>query len=124
MLFTQIEFFFFLAAVFAAVLLVRNHRAQKAILLVASYYFYAYWDWRFAGLLLACTAINYWLAGRMEGSSPARRKQLVTVALVYSLGVLGLFKYFNFFRRHITYITGGATAPELMFRNAFAGCEN
>ncbi len=97
MLFTQIEFFFFLAAVFAAVLLVKNHGTQKLILLAASYYFYAYWDWRFAGLLLACTAVNYWLAGRMEGSSPKRRKQLVTIALVYSLGVLGLFKYFNFF---------------------------
>jgi alginate O-acetyltransferase complex protein AlgI len=33
----------------------------------------------------------------MEGSSPARRKLLVTIALVYSLGILGLFKYFNFF---------------------------
>lgn len=97
MLFTQIEFFFLLAAVFAAILLVRNHRAQKALLLVASYYFYAYWDWRFAGLLLACTAVNYWLSGLMDGSSPARRKLLVTIALVYSLGILGLFKYFNFF---------------------------
>jgi alginate O-acetyltransferase complex protein AlgI len=92
MLFTQIEFFFFLAAAFAAILLVKNHRAQKALLLVASYYFYAYWDWRFAGLLLACTAVNYWLSGLMEGSSPARRKLLVTIALVYSLGILGLFK--------------------------------
>jgi alginate O-acetyltransferase complex protein AlgI len=97
MLFTQIEFYFLIAAVFAAILAVRNHRAQKAILLAASYYFYAYWDWRFAGLLLACTAVNHWLAGRMEGSCPRRRKRLVTVALVYSLGVLGLFKYFNFF---------------------------
>ncbi len=97
MLFTQIEFFFLLAAAFAAILLVKNHRAQKALLLVASYYFYAYWDWRFAGLLLACTAVNYWLSGLMEGSSPARRKLLVTIALVYSLGILGLFKYFNFF---------------------------
>ena len=97
MLFTQIEFFFLLAAAFAAILLVKNHRAQKALLLVASSYFYAYWDWRFAGLLLACTAVNYWLSGLMEGSSPARRKLLVTIALVYSLGILGLFKYFNFF---------------------------
>jgi len=97
MLFTQIEFFFLLAAVFAAILLVKNHRAQKALLLIASYYFYAYWDWRFAGLLLACTAVNYWLSGLMEGSSSSRRKLLVTIALVYSLGVLAVFKYFNFF---------------------------
>jgi alginate O-acetyltransferase complex protein AlgI len=97
MLFTQIEFFIFLAAVFTAILVVRNHRARKAILLLASYYFYAYWDWRFAGLLLACTAVNHLLAGLMEGSGERRRKLLVTIALVYSLGLLGLFKYFNFF---------------------------
>jgi alginate O-acetyltransferase complex protein AlgI len=97
MLFTQIEFFFLLAAVFAAILLVKNHRVQKALLLIASYYFYAYWDWRFAGLLLACTVVNFWLSGLMEGSNSSRRKLLVTIALVYSLGVLAVFKYFNFF---------------------------
>lgn len=97
MLFTQIEFYFFFAAVFAAVLVVKNHAARKLVLLAASYYFYAYWDWRFAGLLLACTVVNHWLAGRMEGRDAKQRKRLVTIALVYSLGVLGLFKYFNFF---------------------------
>lgn len=97
MLFTQIEFYFFFAAVYAAILIVSNHRSQKLVLLAASYYFYAYWDWRFAGLLFASTVINYGLSGMMEGSNPSRRKLLVTLALVYSLGVLVLFKYFNFF---------------------------
>lgn len=98
MLFTQIEFYFLLAAVFAAVLLARNHSARKWILLAASYYFYAYWDWRFAGLLLSCTAVNYWVAKRLElAGETAARKWLMAVSLGYSLGVLGFFKYFNFF---------------------------
>ncbi|MDF1852690.1 MAG: MBOAT family protein [Verrucomicrobiales bacterium] len=97
MLFTQIEFYFFLFAVFGSILLIRNYALQKWVLLLASYYFYAYWDWRFAGLLLSCTAVNYFLAGRMAGASPKHKKGLITVSLVYSLGVLGFFKYFNFF---------------------------
>ncbi len=98
MLFTQIEFCFLIVAVFAALLLVRNFRAQKLILLAASYYFYAYWDWRFVGLLLSCTAINWWLAGRMERTSSLRlRKTLIWISVAYSLAVLGFFKYFNFF---------------------------
>ncbi len=98
MLFTQIEFYFFFAVVFAVLLVARSFAIQKLVLLVASYYFYAYWDWRFAGLLLACTAVNYWLAGRMERSdNPGFRKLLVALSLVYSLGVLAYFKYFNFF---------------------------
>jgi alginate O-acetyltransferase complex protein AlgI len=98
MLFTQIEFYFLLVAVFAAVLMVRNHSARKWILLMASYYFYAYWDWRFAGLLLSCTAVNYWVANRLAlNEGIVARKWLLTISLVYSLGVLGFFKYFNFF---------------------------
>jgi alginate O-acetyltransferase complex protein AlgI len=98
MLFTQIEFFVLFAAVFTAVILVKNHRAQKAILLVASYYFYSYWDWRFAGLLFSCTAINWWLAARMVQTESQRTKKiLICLSVGYSLTVLGFFKYFNFF---------------------------
>lgn len=97
MIFTQIEFYFFLAAIFAAMLIIRSYPARKLILLLASYYFYAYWDWRFAGLLLSCTAINYWLAGQMKDAPNSRRRWLIGASLIYSLGVLGFFKYFNFF---------------------------
>lgn len=111
MLFTQIEFYFFFAAVYVSILIVRNHRAQKLVLIAASYYFYAYWDWRFAGLLFASTVINYALSAMMEGSSPPRRKLLVTIAVFYSLGVLGLFKYFNFFIDSFRTMVGLPTDP-------------
>lgn len=107
MLFTQIEFYFLLAAVFAAVVIVKNHAAQKWILLLASYYFYAYWDWRFAGLLFSCTAVNYWVANRLaltEGT--VARKCLLATTMIYSLGVLGFFKYFNFFTESFRTLLG------------------
>lgn len=98
MLFTQIEFFVFLAAIVMAVLLVWNFSARKWILLGASYYFYAYWDWRFAGLLLLCTLVNFVAAACISRSESERvRRVWLAGALVYSLGVLCYFKYLGFF---------------------------
>lgn len=98
MLFTQIEFVIFAAVVFALVASIRNHTAHKLFLLAASYYFYAYWDWRFLGLISLLTAVNYLTGiglGRTRATRP--RKIMLAAALVCSLGLLGFFKYFNFF---------------------------
>ena len=65
---------------------------------MASYYFYALWDWRLVGVLLAMTAINF-VAGRCIAHSEHRRARhgWLIVASTLSLGVLGLAKYANFF---------------------------
>jgi D-alanyl-lipoteichoic acid acyltransferase DltB (MBOAT superfamily) len=72
--------------------------AKKNILLVASYYFYMCWDWRFAGLILTITVINYFIGPKIaeEGDSK-RKKAWLAVSLVSSLGILAYFKYANFF---------------------------
>ena len=88
----------FLGAVIAFLLTARNHRARKLFLLAASYYFYAYWDWRFLGLILASTLIDYSVGLCLKRTTvPAKRKLLLIVSLVCNLGLLGFFKYFNFF---------------------------
>ncbi len=72
--------------------------SKRLWLLVASYYFYAYWDYRFCGLLLLSTVVDYWVALWMDQSRSDRvRRALLVVSLCVNLGVLGLFKYFNFF---------------------------
>ena len=98
MLFTQIEFFVLLAVVLGFCAAVRSHSVRKWLLLAASYYFYAYWDWRFCGLILGSTLIDY-IAGRMMGRSvrPLRRRAWLLLSLCANLGALGFFKYFNFF---------------------------
>ena len=74
------------------------HRAQNWLLLVASYYFYASWDWRFLGLLLASTIVDYSCGRLIEASpDPRRRKTLLCLSLGFNLTLLGFFKYFNFF---------------------------
>ena len=98
MLFTQLEFPIFFVVVLLAAWSCRRRTTRNALLLIASHYFYAYWDYRFCGLLVLSTVVDYWVALWMSQSESDRvRRQLVTVSVVVNLGVLGFFKYFNFF---------------------------
>ncbi|MGB1708227.1 MAG: MBOAT family O-acyltransferase, partial [Rubripirellula sp.] len=68
------------------------------MLLIASYYFYAYWDYRFCSLLALSTVVDYCIARAMVRSSgTVFRRALLITSLAVNLGVLGFFKYFNFF---------------------------
>ena len=75
---------------------------QNAFLVLASYVFYAYWDWRFLGLLVGMSLLSYGVGqvltnatgGGIRGTS---RKILLWAAIVIDLGILGFFKYYNFF---------------------------
>jgi D-alanyl-lipoteichoic acid acyltransferase DltB (MBOAT superfamily) len=97
MLFTDLSFWAFFAAVFLAYV-VLPHKGQNRMLLVASYAFYAAWDWRFLSLILASTVIDYIVGLRLHAAQDdARRKQLLYVSLGANLGMLGVFKYFDFF---------------------------
>ena len=98
MLFTQPIFFLFFAFVFALYWSLRNLSARKALLLIASYAFYAAWDWRFLGLILLSTIVDYLVALKIEESaSHKRKKRFLLISLIVNLGMLALFKYFNFF---------------------------
>jgi alginate O-acetyltransferase complex protein AlgI len=99
MLFVESRFFVFFLVVFLVHWLLPWHRARKVWLLAASYVFYAAWDWRFLGLILASTAID-WFAGRgvFRAAEHTRRRRLwLIVSLAGNLGLLGFFKYYNFF---------------------------
>src|SRR6267154_2673575 len=75
-----------------------GHRAQNIFLLTASYFFYAWWDWRFLALMIGSTTIDYLIAQRIapRDANPKRKSWLI-FSLVVNFGVLGVFKYFNFF---------------------------
>ncbi|MCG6168597.1 MBOAT family protein [Leptospira sp. FAT2] len=77
-------------------------------LLVVSYYFYMSWDWRFGGLILLSTVIDFVLAARIHSSQNQRtRFILITVSLVLNLVfILGFFKYYNFFADSINLFLG------------------
>ncbi len=97
MVFNSLHFIWFFIIVYAAYR-VLPHRPQNWLLLVASYYFYGSWDWRFLGLLIASTIVDFSCALALDRSrSPRRRRTLLCLSLGFSLTLLGFFKYFNFF---------------------------
>lgn len=98
MLFNQFEFIILFVVTMLFLVMVKNFRLQKIYLLVVSYYFYGYWDWRFLSLIVVYTLVHWYAAIRIADSkSPAVRRFWMVVALVFSLGALGFFKYYNFF---------------------------
>jgi D-alanyl-lipoteichoic acid acyltransferase DltB (MBOAT superfamily) len=75
-----------------------GHKGQNWLLLGASYIFYGWWDYRFAFLLLATSILDYWLALRIDESRNAKsRKFFLISSISANMGVLCIFKYFNFF---------------------------
>jgi D-alanyl-lipoteichoic acid acyltransferase DltB (MBOAT superfamily) len=97
MVFNSLHFVAFFLVVYG-LYRVLPHRAQNVMLLIASYYFYGVWDWRFLSLLWGSTIIDYSCARAIARTDdPARRRWWLLLSLVFNLGMLGFFKYFNFF---------------------------
>lgn len=100
MLFNSLDFAVFLPVVFVLYWFVFNRsvRIQNLLLVAASYVFYSWWDWRFLFLILCSTAIDFGI-GRLLATETRkrRRKMYVGVSILVNLGLLGFFKYFNFF---------------------------
>ncbi len=99
MLFNSWVFLAFFAVVLALYALMQRRVAwQNAMLLVASYVFYGWWDWRFLGLVLLSTVVDYVAALRIQAApTAALRRRWLTLSMVSNLGVLAGFKYFGFF---------------------------
>ena len=110
MLFNSPEFLLFLPLVFAAYWAVNRLkeglRVQNVLLLAASYVFYGWWDWRFLGLIAFSTAVDWAVGlqiarvncGQVDESGRSRAaKAWLAVSLAVNLGLLGYFKYANFF---------------------------
>jgi alginate O-acetyltransferase complex protein AlgI len=105
MVFTQAEFLVFLVVVLLVTWQLPQRRLRNGFLLVASYYFYAYWDYRFCGLLALSTCIDFVAAKKIASSTAlSSRKFWLAVSLVSNLGILGFFKYYNFFIESATAI--------------------
>lgn len=98
MLFNSFIFLFFLAIVLPIFYLLPKKSYKNIFLLAASYFFYGYWDWRFCLLLLLSTIVDYYIGLWIHNKEDVkRRKLLLYTSLSVNLGILGFFKYFNFF---------------------------
>ena len=97
MFFNSLQYAAFLPVVWIVYRVLRRVPQQNAWLLLASYVFYGFWDWRFLGLILVSTAVDYTVSRLMRPAAEPLRKQLLLVSLVVNLGLLVTFKYFGFF---------------------------
>ena len=100
MLFNSIDFAIFLPIVFAIYWFAfgKSRKLQNGFLVIASYVFYGWWDPRFLALIFLSTIVDFFV-GRAIGKSDdtTKRRRLLFVSLGVNLGMLGFFKYFNFF---------------------------
>ena len=99
MIFHSLDFVvFFLAVVFVYWRL--PHRGQNVLMLVASYFFYGYVHPWFVLLIFFTSVIDFWAARGIE-EWPGGRKFMLGLSLASNLGLLGFFKYFNFFAENV-----------------------
>lgn len=108
MTFTSLTFALFLPFVFAVYWLLRTATRQNLFLIVASYVFYGWWDVRFCLLILLSSLIDFEIGRRIHKSNDQQlRKILLVMSLVCNLGLLMVFKYFNFFAESFAPLAAG-----------------
>ena len=100
MFFNSIDFAIFLPIVFLLYWLLKNQalKWQNFLVVIASYLFYGWWDHRFLTLIILSTLVDYFVAKQIvKQEKQTYRKLLLLVSLVFNLGLLAFFKYYNFF---------------------------
>ncbi|MBW2082872.1 MAG: MBOAT family protein [Deltaproteobacteria bacterium] len=98
MLFNSFTFIVFFAIVLLIYYLPFPWKGKKLFLLIASYVFYAAWKVPFLLLLWISTLTDWFIAARIHAARGRRkRKMLLVTSLLINLGLLGFFKYSNFF---------------------------
>ncbi len=100
MFFNSIEFAIFFPVVFLLYWLVfkNNVRLRNLFIILVSYFFYGMWDWRFLSLIVISSLADFVIGAKLQNEeNDARRKLLLVSSIVLNIGILGFFKYFNFF---------------------------
>ena len=85
---------------------------RKCILLVSSYLFYSFWDFRFLILILISTQVDYFVGFKIYKSKNKRIKKVYLItSIITNIGILGFFKYYNFFIDSFSILIGYSSVP-------------
>lgn len=111
MLFNSLEFLYFFPVAVILYFLIPV-RQRWAISLAASYYFYMSWKPEYLILIIISTVVDYFAAIKIsQASKKSTRKRLLFLSLFVNLGLLGFFKYFNFFSENINFLIEALQIP-------------
>jgi len=86
-----------------------GQRAALAWLISASLFFYGWWNPRYLALIALSVAVNFAVGKSLArlARGPARpRRAVLTLGVAFNLGLLGWFKYANFFADTLSAVTG------------------
>ncbi|RKD21938.1 D-alanyl-lipoteichoic acid acyltransferase DltB, MBOAT superfamily [Caminicella sporogenes DSM 14501] len=101
MLFNSLKFLIFFPSVVVIYFIV-PYRFRWLLLLGASYYFYMSWKPEYIVLIIISTLIDYFLSLKMGKITEKRkRKKYLILSIISNLGILFVFKYFNFFNNSL-----------------------
>lgn len=100
MIFTSFIYAYFFAIVFVLYWALQNKSWQNALLLLASYVFYGWIHPWFCILIAISTVADYFICRALR-EKPQHSKLWFVLSLVVNLGMLGFFKYFNFFADNV-----------------------
>lgn len=105
MLFNSQVFFVFFSCFFLLYWFInkKSIHLRNCLILFGSYVFYAWWDWRFLFLILGSSLIDFFVAKKINGSN--KKFNWLLVSCLSNLGVLFVFKYFNFFTQSFIDLT-------------------
>ena len=111
MVFSSESFLFLFLPLFLLVYYLTPNRAKSYTILAGSYLFYAWWRVDFLGLLFLTTAFAYLVGQKVSQHRHTERgKMWLGIGVIGCLGVLGVFKYLNFFMDSFAALFGTDTA--------------
>ena len=107
---TPVFFLFFLIVICLFYSFKTEYR--KFILLISSYLFYSFWDFRFLILILISTQVDYFVGSKIYKSKNKRIKKIYLItSIITNIGILGFFKYYNFFIDSFSILMGYSSTP-------------
>ena len=87
-----------------------NRRHQdfgKLFLVASSLFFYGYWNFIYVPLIVGSMVVNYWIGKKLARPQVLiSRKSLLAIGILFNVGLLGYFKYADFFLINVNWVLG------------------
>ncbi len=115
MVFNSLEFLFFIIPVFIVYWLLPDKKHQNLFLLISSYFFYMQWEWKYLILILISSSVDFFCAKKIYTS--INKKLYLGISIFANLGILFVFKYYNFFMESFISLFGIYNESSLLFIN-------